>query len=65
MRMRGLTKGTKQHFKRDGTAKKAYEDEVEAAAAAFRSHKQMYKCDFCGKYHVGGELAAGKRADKL
>jgi hypothetical protein len=48
---RGRTLG--EHFKRDGSPKRAY-TQAEAQAEAERSAKRAYRCKFCRAWHVGG-----------
>jgi hypothetical protein len=44
-----------EHFKRDGRPKRAFADQSAAQAEAIRSRKaHVYRCKFCGQWHVGG-----------
>lgn len=52
MRFRGLSAATRQHFRRDGGAKKGYATRREAAAKSNPKQKE-YLCSFCGLWHVG------------
>lgn len=54
MRLRGVSNATRQHFRRDGIAKKQFE--TAAAAEEVRSgnsEMSVYRCSFCKQWHVG------------
>lgn len=53
MRMSGLRQRTTEHFRRDGLAKKSYEDRETAQAEAKRQHMHPYKCRMCKRWHLG------------
>jgi hypothetical protein len=49
-----LSAATREHFKRDGVAKKTYLSKEKAdAAAAIHPNMNSYHCRFCGHYHLG------------
>jgi hypothetical protein len=54
--MRGLSAGVRGHFRRNGNAKRTYDTERGARRAASKNERfTYYRCDFCGKWHVGNK----------
>lgn len=53
MKMRGVSNATRQHFRRDGRAKRGYGSQAEARAAANLSRETVYECGFCNQWHRG------------
>lgn len=53
-----MTRLVSEHFKRDGTPKRAYPGRASARAAVGRSKEHVYRCKFCGAWHRAKDRAA-------
>lgn len=47
-----------EHFKRDGSPKRAYPDKALALAAVGKSREHVYRCKFCGAWHRAKDRVA-------
>jgi len=52
----------REHFRKPGKPKKAFEDWDSALAFARQNKVTAYQCTMCGKLHVGGTNHGGARA---
>ena len=48
------------HLTRTGDAKVRY-SKADAKAMAERLHKDCYRCDICGQWHIGGKAPRWRR----
>ena len=65
-----MTRLIPEHFRGDGQAKRAYDDEATARAVAIEQQNasgskrrpyHAYRCGFCDRWHVGRKPPRGKR----
>lgn len=57
-----MTRLLAEHFKADGTPKRAYADRALAVAAVGKGRQHVYRCKFCGAWHraSGGKATSGE-----
>jgi len=46
------------------TGKIAFESAVVASVVARKKHLQVYRCDICGAFHIGGGSRRGKDGNR-
>ena len=48
-----MTRPVSEHFGPDGKTKRCYPSKATAALAADRIGAWPYRCEFCGRWHIG------------